>query len=568
MSSIGPQIPAHFLSTVTPAEDSGEEDDYTPALPPELAAARSAGPSLSSKSNSQAPYDDDDSDSNVRPQPLPAAYASQVEGKSGVEEFLEREERRRKLQEEASKQKRLQREEWMLVPPKSGDLLASLDPTKARPRQFARNSAPTWDNSRSSLWTETPAERQQRLADEVAGRKRRAVNAEPEEDAHDAAKRRRRDGGLMSTQYSTFIVRRPRRNTHQTRKDGDKDKDKDKESEPSGIWDHTRDMSLGGRLMDPPLAVYALAQTALMTPHVSLFQRSPLLNDRAMTVSITISGPSLHKCPFLLLPLYLLTLHRQSPYPADASLPPLATASTPSATAAPQPPPHHQPSQISFLFVSAPTRNGFHTSSNRSTSTATSSSIPLTNHILTHIPTQVATLVFVLPAQNGSPLPTPINITFLRSHPAAQCPTSHIIHHQNCLTQTWSDMEQFATYHMVSEFGNFGDVHTLTPLASGTTTETDAIADADATPSVPLQEKKRAGGSANLGEREREREKEKERTREPPSPPVIATLQTQNSAGQTTYSTSGIPDGQSKKCLGSEYRVESDVQGSSEVSKL
>jgi hypothetical protein len=140
MSSIGPQIPTYLLPTVAPAEDSGEEDDYTPALPPELAAARSAGPSLPSRSksppkrqyvgpslpSSQAPYDDDDSDSDVGPQPLPAAYASQVEGKSGVEEFLEREERRRKLQEEASKPKKLQREEWMLVPPKSGDLLACM----------------------------------------------------------------------------------------------------------------------------------------------------------------------------------------------------------------------------------------------------------------------------------------------------------------------------------------------------------------------------------------------------------------------------------------------------------
>lgn len=140
MSSIGPQIPAHLLSTT--ADDSGEEDDYTPALPPDLAAARLTGPSLpsGSKSNtpppkrqyvgpslpsSQTPYDDD-SDSDVGPQPLPAAYASQVEGKSGVEEFLEREERRRKLQEEASKPKKLQREEWMLVPPKSGDLLACM----------------------------------------------------------------------------------------------------------------------------------------------------------------------------------------------------------------------------------------------------------------------------------------------------------------------------------------------------------------------------------------------------------------------------------------------------------
>jgi hypothetical protein len=69
----------------------------------------------------------------------------------------------------------------------------ALDPTKARPRQFARSVAPSRDNSGSSLWTETPAEKQQRLADEVAGRKRRAANAPPEEDSHETAKRRRRD---------------------------------------------------------------------------------------------------------------------------------------------------------------------------------------------------------------------------------------------------------------------------------------------------------------------------------------------------------------------------------------
>ncbi|KAG2030772.1 hypothetical protein BDR03DRAFT_1016770 [Suillus americanus] len=265
MSSIGPQIPAHLLPTVVPADDSDEDDDYTPALPPDLAASRTAGPSLPSKSESntpppkrqyvgpslprsQAPYDDD-SDSDVGPQPLPATYASRIKGQSGVEEFLEREERRRKLQEEASKPKKLQREEWMLVPPKSGDLLASLDPTKARPRQFARSAAPSRDNSGSSLWTETPAEKQQRLADEVAGRKRRAANAPPEEDSHEVAKRRRRDEEIRrgveehtrkargSALVESHIEREKEEETH-------------KQSEPSVIWDHERDMSLGGRLMD------------------------------------------------------------------------------------------------------------------------------------------------------------------------------------------------------------------------------------------------------------------------------------------------------------------------------
>ncbi|KAG1746978.1 hypothetical protein EDB19DRAFT_1905790 [Suillus lakei] len=209
MSSIGPQIPVHLLPTGVSADDSDEDDDYTPALPPDLAASRSAGPSLPSKSesnslpskrqhvgpslpHSQAPYDDD-SDSDVGPQPLPAAYASRVEGKSGVEEFLEREERRRKLQEEANKPKKLQRQEWMLVPPKSGDLLASLDPTKARPRQFARSAAPSRDNSGSSLWTETPAENNNALLTKLLDGNDVQQMPPPEEDSHDTAKRRRRD---------------------------------------------------------------------------------------------------------------------------------------------------------------------------------------------------------------------------------------------------------------------------------------------------------------------------------------------------------------------------------------
>ncbi|KAG1894752.1 uncharacterized protein F5891DRAFT_984775 [Suillus fuscotomentosus] len=146
-----------FLPTVALSGNSDEDEDYTSALPPDLTASRAARPSLPSKSESNTPLPkrhyvgpslphsqalyDDGSYLDVGPQPLPTAYASQIEEKSGVEEFLERDERRRQLQEETSKMKKLQREEWMLVPPQSGDLLASLDPTKARPRQFARSAA-------------------------------------------------------------------------------------------------------------------------------------------------------------------------------------------------------------------------------------------------------------------------------------------------------------------------------------------------------------------------------------------------------------------------------------------
>lgn len=102
----------------------------------------------------------------------------------------------------------------MLVPPSSSDLLSSkscrlvvsvfradlipaIDTTKLnKPRQFARSAAPARDVD-NSLWTETPAERQQRLADEVAGKRRRAVNADPdagdEEKEAEIRKRRKRD---------------------------------------------------------------------------------------------------------------------------------------------------------------------------------------------------------------------------------------------------------------------------------------------------------------------------------------------------------------------------------------
>ena len=68
----------------------------------------------------------------------------------------------------------------------------ALDPTKLKARQFARSAAPA-KKVDNSLWTETPAERQQRIADEVSGKKRRAANAPDEEPDPDAIKRRRRD---------------------------------------------------------------------------------------------------------------------------------------------------------------------------------------------------------------------------------------------------------------------------------------------------------------------------------------------------------------------------------------
>jgi len=59
-------------------------------------------------------------------------------------------------------------------------------------RQFQRGSGASSSKTETSLWTETPAERQQRLADEVMGKKRKATDpvVDPEVEA---AKRRKKD---------------------------------------------------------------------------------------------------------------------------------------------------------------------------------------------------------------------------------------------------------------------------------------------------------------------------------------------------------------------------------------
>lgn len=79
-----------------------------------------------------------------------------------------------------------------LFQPTYKEFFPALDPTKLKARQFARSAAPS-KKVDSSLWTETPAERQQRIADEVSGKKRRAANAPDEEPDPDAIKRMKRD---------------------------------------------------------------------------------------------------------------------------------------------------------------------------------------------------------------------------------------------------------------------------------------------------------------------------------------------------------------------------------------
>ncbi|KAI9681007.1 MAG: hypothetical protein M1829_001087 [Trizodia sp. TS-e1964] len=70
-----------------------------------------------------------------------------------------------------------QREEWMTLPPTSGDWTSRMDPTKLRSRKFqtGKSAAAPKGTGIGAVWTETPEQKRQRLADEVMGVKRPAA---------------------------------------------------------------------------------------------------------------------------------------------------------------------------------------------------------------------------------------------------------------------------------------------------------------------------------------------------------------------------------------------------------
>ncbi|WVQ75363.1 hypothetical protein IAR50_004982 [Cryptococcus sp. DSM 104548] len=282
---IGPTLPphlAHLAGNRSPsgspppegpappqAADDEEEDDYVPALPPHLQTSRqsnprpaagpsvgpsaptagpsrppSAGPAAAPSAGPFFPEDDDSDDEIVGPVPVPSAYADD-DPDAGVREFMEREERMRKDAEERAKPKVMKREEWMLVPPSSGSL-SNIDPLRKRPSTFSRNTEEKHIDS--SVWTETPAEKAQRIADEVAGVKRkkdkagdRIMTAEEEESER---KRRRKDEEIKGELGK--YTRGPSLLDQHTSKLAKKGKN---EEDAPAIWDHARDMGVTGRLM-------------------------------------------------------------------------------------------------------------------------------------------------------------------------------------------------------------------------------------------------------------------------------------------------------------------------------
>ncbi|OMP87386.1 hypothetical protein BK809_0007472 [Diplodia seriata] len=75
---------------------------------------------------------------------------------------------------DGEREKKTQRDEWMMVPPKQDDLAARLDPTKLRARGFQTGKGARAPNHGGGgdlgMWLETPEQKRKRLENEVMGK--------------------------------------------------------------------------------------------------------------------------------------------------------------------------------------------------------------------------------------------------------------------------------------------------------------------------------------------------------------------------------------------------------------
>ncbi|KAI9618329.1 hypothetical protein KEM48_006782 [Puccinia striiformis f. sp. tritici PST-130] len=248
--------------------DSDSEDDFMPSLPPDFQPSKpkaAIGPTLppgfviSDNKNNEESDEDDNNDGLTGPAPLPAHLASKFALENeGVLALKDREERQKELDRIEQQSKLLKREEWMLLPPKELGLQATMDPTQIKARGFKQTSKPhssstDRQNNTGSLWTETPAERTQRLADEAIGK--REETTKDDGDDLEVSKRKKRDK-LMRQQveeHNKSLRNASLLDLHKTAAvniSNSKTKaEKEAEKKQAVVWDHDAMMGVNTKLL-------------------------------------------------------------------------------------------------------------------------------------------------------------------------------------------------------------------------------------------------------------------------------------------------------------------------------
>lgn len=182
MSSVGPELPPHLQAkrkrddeaSPTPPKRRRNSSNTSTEIKPRRVIGPSAPPAALSELPPSAPDPEADSDSSDD------GFGPSLPPAPGSIKQIEETKRQRKFEEESAAReaaKKPQREEWMLVPPKSDDWSARVDPTKLKNRKFQTgkgSKAPAGKSGGDALWTETPEQKRQRLEDEMMGVKKPA----------------------------------------------------------------------------------------------------------------------------------------------------------------------------------------------------------------------------------------------------------------------------------------------------------------------------------------------------------------------------------------------------------
>ncbi|KAI8975160.1 hypothetical protein BDF20DRAFT_877137 [Mycotypha africana] len=242
-------------ATVTNTGGARRRGPIGPALPP--------GPLPLPLSTQMQPSESDDDDLVGPVLPSTSEYDPQEASKLSAIQAIEQRARQSKEAMEKKEQdiQKVERPEWMLVPPEV-DYLKNAN--SSRSRGFASGSSSTMSAAErdSTAWTETPAEREHRLAEEQrTGVKRKAgasVHSQAPPSQLDEVKRRQVEEINMQTRPMSLLEMH-----QQNRKKKKKSKLTDEEDVTKRGFDRDKDL-LAPRQMDTKQKKEFLKQTAQM----------------------------------------------------------------------------------------------------------------------------------------------------------------------------------------------------------------------------------------------------------------------------------------------------------------
>ncbi|KAF2118241.1 hypothetical protein BDV96DRAFT_569529 [Lophiotrema nucula] len=208
---LGPAAPPAPLDEIPPNHpsedsDSSSDDDFGPAPPP--AGAQHAA------------YDDDEKPQAKSAFDTDSQYAEEA--------------------------KKVQRDEWMMMPPTQDDLAARMDPTKIRARKFNTGKGgrpPAAGGKDMGTWTETPEQKLKRLQNEALG-----ISAPSS--ASDAAARESRRNREQEEKARKLKERLDGvRGKSLVEQHKEKSSGKEKEDDPSKrVFDYEKDMGTGMKI--------------------------------------------------------------------------------------------------------------------------------------------------------------------------------------------------------------------------------------------------------------------------------------------------------------------------------